>query len=205
MISDNTINGHGSRKLRNWESDNAWDLKAPIGTPVFSFTNGIVSKIRESAPGSRKIYGTQVSIKGINGSPNIFYTHLDSVKIKQGDKVKVGDFIGKITRWPAFPNSSHVHVGLPYGIELDSVLSGNKVDMKNFEKSKYEPSDDDLVKTKDETKDKKSLDNDDDDLNNLITSLKPREKFIDIDPEDYIVASDNFTLLDKIIGLGSKS
>ena len=138
IISDNTLKGHGSRKLRNWESDNAWDLKAPIGTSVYSFTKGVVSKIRQSPAGSVKIFGTQVSIRGIDGNPNIFYTHLEGVKIKAGDNVNVGDYIGKITRWPAHPSESHVHVGLPYGKDLGELVSRNKIDMKKFESGSHD-------------------------------------------------------------------
>ena len=138
IISDNTIKGHASRKLRNWESDNAWDLKAPIGTSVYSFTKGVVSKIRQSPAGSVKIFGTQVSIRGIDGNPNIFYTHLEGVKIKTGDNVNVGDYIGKITRWPTYPSESHVHVGLPYGKDLGELVTRNKIDMKKFETGSHD-------------------------------------------------------------------
>ena len=201
VISDNTSKGHGGRRLGNWESDNAWDLKAPIGTSVHSFTNGVVSKVHQSAPGQSKIFGTQVSIKGTNGSPNIFYTHLDSVKLKSGDKVKIGDFIGNITRWPAVPEGSHVHVGLPYGIELDAVLSGNKVDFSKFKKEKYVKSDNDSIPLEKEPIEKKSNDSN---INKIINNLKPRDKVYDIDPEDYIVASDSTSLLDKFLDLAKK-
>lgn len=153
IISDNTPRGHGGRQLGNWASDNAWDLKAPIGTSVYSFTNGVVSKIFQSRPGSTKIYGTQVSIRGVDGNPDIFYTHLDSVKIKNGDKVKVGDFIGKITKWPTNPSQSHVHLGLPYGKDLGELVSRNKIDMKKFESGNHN----DDSKT-DNDDDKKTID-----------------------------------------------
>ena len=136
IISDNTSKGHGGRQLGNWESDNAWDLKAPIGTSVYSFTNGVVSRIKQSRPGSTKIFGTQVSIKGRNGNPDIFYTHLEGVNLNPGDKVNVGDYIGKITKWPAIPSGSHVHVGLPYGKDLGQLVTMNKIDMKKFESNK---------------------------------------------------------------------
>ena len=122
IIQDN--NDHAKRPLGNWSSDNAWDLKAPIGTPVYSYTNGTVRKIHESGNKNPKIFGTQVSITGEDGYPNIFYTHLDSVTLTKGTKVKVGDFIGKITRWPASPEASHVHIGLQTG-DLGDVISRN--------------------------------------------------------------------------------
>ncbi len=122
IISDN--NDHAKRPLGNWSSDNAWDLKAPIGTSVHSFTKGVVSKIFQSGSGNVKKFGTQVSISGTDGYTDIFYTHLDSVSLKPGDKVNVGDFIGKITRWDYNPSGSHVHVGLKTG-DLGDLASGN--------------------------------------------------------------------------------
>ena len=36
---------HATRRVGNWQSDNAWDLMAPEGTVVKSYTKGKVSKI----------------------------------------------------------------------------------------------------------------------------------------------------------------
>jgi xanthine dehydrogenase iron-sulfur cluster and FAD-binding subunit A len=33
-----------------WQSDNAWDLAAPEGTPVYSITTGKVVKVKQSTP-----------------------------------------------------------------------------------------------------------------------------------------------------------
>ena len=176
VISDNTLKGHASRKLRNWESDNAWDLKAPIGTSIYSFTKGVVSKIRQSPPGSAKIFGTQVSIRGVDGNPNIFYTHLDGVKLKSGDSVNVGDYIGKITRWPNFPDQSHVHVGLPYGKDLGQLITANKINMEKFEAGKDTSGD---KVTDDDDDDKKLTDKVKDKITDKIKDENPEE------PEDY--------------------
>ena len=182
IISDNTLKGHGGRKLKNWESDNAWDLKAPIGTSIYSFTNGIVSHIKQSSPGNPKIFGTQVSIKGVNGNPNIFYTHLEGVKIKVGDKVKVGDYMGKITRWPASPSGSHVHIGLPYGKDLGELVSQNKINMKKFETGSHnnnKETDDTKVDTKIDSDDIKSK------IDSVLDSGNTETSKIPDEPEDY--------------------
>jgi ribosomal protein S8 len=172
IISDNTMKGHGGRKLKNWQSDNAWDLKAPIGTSVFSFTKGVVSHIRQSPPNNVKIYGTQVSIRGVDDNPDIFYTHLEGVKIKSGDKVNVGDYIGKITKWPTYPSESHVHVGLPYGKDLGQLVTINKIDMKKFETNK--DSSDEKVTDDDDLKD--NLNKTFDDLKDDTPIEKPEKK-----------------------------
>jgi murein DD-endopeptidase MepM/ murein hydrolase activator NlpD len=119
IISDKR--GHQTRKLGNWQSDNAWDLGGPVGTPVKSYTKGKVIKVFTSKPGD-KIFGTQVTVKGQDGYPDIFYTHLDSVPVKVGQTVNVGDMIGKITNWEKHPEWTHVHIGLSDNYDLQDLI-----------------------------------------------------------------------------------
>lgn len=120
---ENGPSNHGGRALGNWQSDNAWDLFAPPGTTVNSYTIGTVKKVRDTNKRSGKVYGTQVTIGGEEGYPDIFYTHLKNVKLQAGDKVALGDFIGEICEWEDWPSGTHVHIGLPYGTHLNSLLS----------------------------------------------------------------------------------
>lgn len=130
---------HATRKMNNWQSDNAWDMFAPPGTIVYSFTDGKVTSIYVGSLNSGKVFGTQVSIAGMNNYPNIFYTHLVDVELKIGDVVKVGDRIGVIAKWPNKPDSSsHVHVGLPYGLKLSDVIKGQNMDIKRDEEKKVD-------------------------------------------------------------------
>ena len=124
---ENGPENHGKRKLGNWESDNAWDLFAPAGTVVNSFTEGKVTKVRNTGKSSGKIFGTQVSILGENGYPSIFYTHLKNVDLKSGDKVSIGQKIGEISEWDGHDSSTHVHIGLPYGKNLKDLIDGKKL------------------------------------------------------------------------------
>lgn len=112
---------HSKRAFGNWQSDNAWDLFAPIGVKVNSFTKGRVTSVRESSGKNPKIYGTQINIKGLDGFPDIFYTHVENVKLKVGDLVDVGDFIGTIKEWPGH-KATHVHIGLQRGSHLKDLL-----------------------------------------------------------------------------------
>jgi predicted chitinase len=113
---------HSKRAFGNWESDNAWDIFSPPGTVVNSYTNGTVTKVKNTGKNSGKVFGTQVSIKGDNNFPNIFYTHLKNVKLRKGDKVNVGDYIGEISEWVGNEGSEHVHIGLPRGRHLRELL-----------------------------------------------------------------------------------
>jgi peptidoglycan hydrolase-like protein with peptidoglycan-binding domain len=119
---ENGPKNHGGRALGNWESDNAWDVFSPPGTVVNSYTDGTVSKVRDTGKNSGKIFGTQVSIKGSGDFPNIFYTHLKDVKLQKGDVVKVGDYIGAISEWLDHADMTHVHIGLPRGHHLKELL-----------------------------------------------------------------------------------
>jgi peptidoglycan hydrolase-like protein with peptidoglycan-binding domain/predicted nucleotidyltransferase len=122
---------HSKRAFGNWQSDNAWDIFAPPGSVVNSYTEGKVTKIRNTNKRSGKVFGTQVSIKGTGEFPDIFYTHLKNVKLTPGDTVKLGDYIGEVTEWCTDESCSkmhkgtHVHLGLPRGRHLRELLTNS--------------------------------------------------------------------------------
>ena len=124
---ENGPKNHGARALGNWQSDNAWDIFAPPGSVVNSYTNGKVFKVKPSGKRSGKIYGTQVTVTGDEGYPDIFYTHLKNVKLNKGDVVKIGDKIGEVSEWDTNPKSTHVHIGLPRGNHLRDLLKNSSV------------------------------------------------------------------------------
>jgi len=96
---ENGPKNHGARAFGNWQSDNAWDIFSPPGTNVNSYTNGTVIRIHNTGKNSGKVFGTQVTVKGSKGFPDIFYTHLKNVNLNKGDQVQVGDYIGQISEW----------------------------------------------------------------------------------------------------------
>jgi len=155
---ENGPKNHASRPLGNWESDNAWDVFAPAGSVVKSYTNGKVTKVYNNGKNSGKIYGTQVSISGIDGYPKIFYTHLKNVKLKSGDTVKVGDVIGEVSEWLDNMKMTHVHIGLPTGNHLRDLLKSSGKIFKDTSKKTSTDSE-----TKGETKGETDGENDSDD------------------------------------------
>jgi murein DD-endopeptidase MepM/ murein hydrolase activator NlpD len=117
--------GHGTHNASDWQSGNAWDVTGPVGTEVFSVTNGTVTKARKgdgglTKSGVKKIFGDQVTVKSNDGKPDIFYTHINSL-VNVGDSVKEGDVIGKIMQINGIP--SHVHVGVSSG-NLSDLATG---------------------------------------------------------------------------------
>jgi biotin carboxyl carrier protein len=95
----------GTHTLGDWQSDNAVDISAPEGTTVVAVTAGTITKI---TPGdsSGRFQGIQVTLQGKNNA--FFYTHLSSVAVKVGQKVKKGQVIGKSGSANGVP---HLHFG----------------------------------------------------------------------------------------------
>jgi murein DD-endopeptidase MepM/ murein hydrolase activator NlpD len=129
---------HAARPLGNWQSDNAWDLFAPSETQWYSITKGKVTKVYNTGKSTGKVYGTQVSVEGMDGYPNIFYTHLKNVTVERGDIVDIGTPIGEISEWGQ-SKSTHVHVGLPYGKHIQDLLTSDySQTLEKSETSDYE-------------------------------------------------------------------
>lgn len=122
-VDKNGPKNHESRKRGNWQSDNATDIFSKPGTTVYSITKGTVSKIGgNDTDHTGKVYGGSITIKGKGGYPDIFYTHLQRIKVVEGQEVTLGTPLAEISLWETSPKGSHVHVGLPYGIKLNSIL-----------------------------------------------------------------------------------
>lgn len=123
-VDKNGPKNHASRALGNWQSDNATDIFGTPGTTVYSITKGTVSKIGgNDEDHTGKIYGGSITVKGKDGYPDIFYTHLQKIKVVKGQEVTLGTPLAEISLWETSPKGSHVHVGLPYGTNLNSVLN----------------------------------------------------------------------------------
>lgn len=124
---ENGPKNHGARPLGNWQSDNAWDIFAKPGTPVYAITSGEVTKVKVSNKTTGKIFGTQISVNSNDGNPNVFYTHLKNVVVKRGDNIKAGDKIGEISEWDDAPSITHVHIGLSGGKHIRDIVSEDGV------------------------------------------------------------------------------
>lgn len=136
-----TPSDHAKRSTPDWSSKDAWDLQASIGTTVYALTKGKISNKHESSGSKSNVFGTQLSISGMDNYPNIFYTHIQDVKLKVGDVVEPGDFIGNITRWETYPDASHVHIGIDGKKDIFSFMDKNGK-LKNYKPSDNNNSDD---------------------------------------------------------------
>ena len=107
---------HSKRPLGNWQSDNAWDIMASEGTPVYSISDGTISKVGGSNELKGTVYGFSVTVN--TGNNEIFYTHLGTLSpnMKENQKISKGDLIGNIGKPAQDPNwPTHVHVGVKNG------------------------------------------------------------------------------------------
>lgn len=102
-----------------WQSSNAWDIAAPVGTPVYALADGVAQtfsdygrEVRKTQ--GKKLYGQSFTVKSDGGLPSIYYTHLEGSPVTKGATIKCGQFLGYIMD---FPNSSydHVHIGVESG------------------------------------------------------------------------------------------
>ncbi len=168
---ENGPKNHGSRKLGNWQSDNAWDIFAPPNTVVNSYTNGTVTKIRDTGKNSGKIFGTQVSIKGVDEFPDIFYTHVKDVKLKNGDTIKVGDYIGVVSAWFGHDTMTHVHIGLPYGDHILYLLKNSSKIFTNKLGTDYKDNGNDEETDYEEPVTKQGSEENNKDVSNWLTPL----------------------------------
>jgi hypothetical protein len=108
---------HGGQS--GWQSSNAWDIMAPVGTPVYALADGVAQTFSDYGRNvvktqGKKLYGQSFTVKSDDGLPDIYYTHLERSPVTKGSKIQCGQLIGYIMD---FPNSSadHVHIGVERG------------------------------------------------------------------------------------------
>ena len=113
---------------KGWQSSNAWDIMAPIGTPVYALADGVAQTFSDYGRSiiktqGKKLYGQSFTVKSDGGLPDVYYTHLEGSPIKKGSKIQCGQFLGYIMD---MPNSSadHVHIGVSRG-DISQFLDSN--------------------------------------------------------------------------------
>lgn len=99
--------GHHSRALGNWQSDDAYDLMGKAGQPVYSPFEGVVTGISGQPGGRPQFAGYGVTIRTPHGS--FFFKHLGSTPLKVGARVGQGAIIGTLDA--ATAGGPHLHLG----------------------------------------------------------------------------------------------
>jgi murein DD-endopeptidase MepM/ murein hydrolase activator NlpD len=122
ILGDNniTIPRDGAHKGQSgWQSNNAWDIGVPIGTPVYAVNSGTVITFNDYGPkivrkNGKKLFGLGFTVKTDNSLPSVYYTHLKNAQVSKGSKIVCGQLLGYVMD---FPGSSfdHLHIGVESG------------------------------------------------------------------------------------------
>lgn len=140
-----TIPVDGAHKGQSgWQSNNAWDIPSPIGTPVYAVVGGTVATFKDYGPtpisrDNKTLFGAGFTVDSDNGLPDVYYTHLKDTTVKVGDKISCGQLLGYVMD---FPNSGydHLHIGVETGnvrqfLNDDGSLKCSKGDVASTSKS----------------------------------------------------------------------
>jgi murein DD-endopeptidase MepM/ murein hydrolase activator NlpD len=125
-----TIPVDGSHKgQEGWQSNNAWDIKADIGTPVYAVADGTVLTYSDYGPtpvhkNGKTLFGAGFTVDSANGLPDVYYTHLQGVTVRPGSKIECGQLLGYVMD---FPGSSydHLHIGVESGHNVREFLNSD--------------------------------------------------------------------------------
>jgi len=112
-----------------WQSNNAWDIPTPIGSPVYAVADGVVATFTDYGPtpirkNGKTLFGAGFTVNSSNGLPNVYYTHLKDCTISQGSNVKCGQLLGYIMDFPG-SDYDHLHIGVETGHNIKEFLNAN--------------------------------------------------------------------------------
>ncbi|MCL2637549.1 MAG: M23 family metallopeptidase [Oscillospiraceae bacterium] len=98
-----------SRTLGVWKTHDGVDIKAPLGTPVVSMTNGTVNEVY-----SDPLWGICVVIDHGDGILGSYFGLDKNVTVSVGQEVSSGDVIGAVgnTAEVEITESPHLHFGV---------------------------------------------------------------------------------------------
>lgn len=75
----------------NWESENAYDLSVPVGTPVYALTSGTIGS--QIGPGGKgRFAGERLHL--VTKGNEFYYAHLSSIVVQAGQAVQAGQLLG---------------------------------------------------------------------------------------------------------------
>lgn len=117
----------------SWKDNNAYDIRPSndietgAGTPVYSIVSGKVTSATNRSGftrmkkngGTYNLFGSNLTISGDEGV-DVFYTHLENLKVQKGEDVKKGQLIGYIGDAEGRFHD-HVHIAVSKGDVKDLV------------------------------------------------------------------------------------
>jgi len=112
-----------------WQSNNAWDIPTPIGSPVYSVADGVVLTFSDYGPNpirkdGKTLFGAGFTVNSANGLPDVYYTHLKDCTVGKGDTVKCGQLLGYVMDFPG-SDYDHLHIGVESGHNIKEFLNAD--------------------------------------------------------------------------------
>ena len=127
-VSSVRIPSDGAHKGQSgWQSNNAWDIPTPIGSPVYSVADGVVLTFTDYGPNpirknNKTLFGAGFTVNNANGLPDVYYTHLKDCTVGKGDTVKCGQLLGYVMDFPG-SDYDHLHIGVESGHNIKEFLN----------------------------------------------------------------------------------
>lgn len=114
-----------------WQSSNAWDVKAAVGTPVYAIADGVAQTFSDYGrsiikTNGKKLYGQSFTVKSDGNLPDVYYTHLEGSPVRKGAKIQCGQFLGYVMDMPG-SSYDHVHIGISRGDISQFLTSDGKL------------------------------------------------------------------------------
>jgi hypothetical protein len=109
----------GTHTRGNWESDNAVDIYAPEGTPVYAAAFGKIgpaSQYGSLNSNDPAMAGERLHLYADLGGQHFYYAHLSKIVVQPGSKVKPGQLIGYSGSANGVP---HLHFAVEKGSPYD--------------------------------------------------------------------------------------
>jgi murein DD-endopeptidase MepM/ murein hydrolase activator NlpD len=84
----------GATTPANWQSDNAVDIAAPVGTPVYAVGSGVIGpNIGPFSSSSPYLAGQRLTVQ-LPGGNAAYYAHLSRIVVHAGQRVHEGELLG---------------------------------------------------------------------------------------------------------------
>jgi murein DD-endopeptidase MepM/ murein hydrolase activator NlpD len=93
----------------NWQSNNAWDIGVPVGTPVYAVSDGVIGS-GVGVQSSRSADGARLTLTGPDNS--YWYGHLSKINVRPGQRVTAGQLLGY--SGASQNGAAHLHIAVQH-------------------------------------------------------------------------------------------